>query len=87
MSTYYLCATCTHIWEDTLQQEEGGSANLYDLADEKRRVVARVHEDGPRNNFTVVESLRTEACFRQAARIDKLEHLTIDKENSDLPQW
>lgn len=63
------------------------SAYLYDLADEKRRVVPWVHEDSPGNNFTVVESLRTETCFSQSACIDKLEYLITDKENSALPQW
>lgn len=51
---------------------------LYDLADENRRVVCRLHEDSLRDNFTVVEGLCTEACFSQAACIDKLEHLMKD---------
>lgn len=53
-------------------------AYLYDLADENRRVVSRLHEDSLGDNFTVVEGLRTEACFSQAACIDQLEHLTRD---------
>lgn len=35
------------------------SAYLYDLAYENRRVVGRLHEDSPRDNFTVVEGLST----------------------------
>lgn len=53
-------------------------AYLYDLADEHRGVVSRLHEDSLGDNFTVVEGLRTEACFSQAACIDQLEHLTRD---------
>ncbi len=35
------------------------SAYLYDLAYENRRVVGRLHEDSPRDNFTVMEGLST----------------------------
>lgn len=50
-------------------------AHLYDLTDEDRRVVGWLHEDGPRDNLTVVEGLSAEACFRQTAGVDQLEHL------------
>lgn len=62
-------------------------AYLYDLADEKWRVVPRVHEERPGNDLTVVERLRAQASFSQAARINELEHLIADEENSALPQW
>lgn len=51
---------------------------LDDLAYENRRVVGRLYEDSPRDDFTVVESLSTQACFSQAACIDQLEHLVRD---------
>lgn len=63
---------------DQVQRERLVSAYLYDLAYENRRVVSRLHEDSPRDNFTVVEGLRTQACFSQAACIDQLEHLIGD---------
>lgn len=44
-------------------------------------------EDSPGNYFTIVESLRTEAGFSQAACINKLEYLITDEENSALLQW
>lgn len=56
------------------------SAYLDDLAYENRRVVGGLHEDSPRDNFTVVEGLSTEACFSQAACIDQLEDLGRDDE-------
>lgn len=46
-----------------------------------------MHEDRPGNYFTIVERLRTEASFSQAACINKLEHLITDEENSALSQW
>lgn len=52
---------------------------LDDLAYENRGVVGRLYEDSPRDDFTVVESLSTQACFSQAACIDQLEHLVRDK--------
>lgn len=63
---------------DEVQTERGVSAYLYDLAYENRRVVSRLHEDSPGDNFTVVEGLCTQAFFSQAACIDQLEHLIGD---------
>lgn len=54
------------------------SAYLYDLANKNRRVVGRLHEDCPGDNFTVVEGLSAQACFSQTACIDQLEHLIRD---------
>lgn len=54
------------------------SAYLYDLVNENRRVVGRLHEDSPGDNFTVVEGLSTQACFSQTACIDQLEHLMTE---------
>lgn len=59
------------------------STYLYDLAYENRRVVGRLNEDSPRDDFTVVEGLSTQSCFSQAACIDQLVHLKRDHKE----QW
>lgn len=71
-------------------KEEWVSAYLYDLANKNRRVVGWLHEDSPRDNFTVVECLSTQARFSQAACIDQLEHLIrYNKEqcHSYISKW
>lgn len=63
-----------------MEAEQRVAAYLYDLTDENRGVVSRLHQDSLGDNFTVVEGLRAQACFSQAACIDQLEHLTRDNE-------
>lgn len=66
------------ICNDSTEEEQKVSAYLYDLANKNRRVVGWLHEDSPRDNFTVVEGLSTQTHFSQAACIDQLEHLIRD---------
>lgn len=69
-----------------VKTRRGVSVYLDDLAYENWRVVGGLREDSPRDNFTVVEGLSTEACFSQTACIDQLEHLQRRAQNSVIPQ-
>lgn len=51
--------------------------HLYDLTDENGGVVRRLHEDGLRDNFAIMEGLSAQACLSQAACIDQFKHLEI----------
>lgn len=55
------------------------SVYLYDLTDENGGVVRRLHEDGLRDNFAIMEGLSAQACLSQAACIDQFKHLMRDK--------